>query len=329
MGKERETFQDMMREARSKERSGQETSDTIEIEIAPLAEQMANAGREGRRPFLIIFDGMSMGTHIQLDENPIVLGRDASCDVVIADSGISRRHAQLQLNERNRLSVRDLGSTNGIFVKGKRVENATVTAGTKMLFGQRTLAKFVLEDPLDRVYEETLWSSCTRDALTGISNRDYLRKRIQGAHSFAKRHQVPYSLTLFCVDNLVEINRVHGMQVGDQSLVVVVRVISDIIREEDVFSRFARDELAILSTGCDLIGAMALATRVLGEVAKRRVAIPDSEETTRISLAAGISTVFNNPEVTTEDLLERALENLEKAKGMAEGEERVVASHVV
>ena len=230
--------------------------------------------------------------------------------------------------ERNRLSVYDLGSTNGIFVKGKRISSAILNGGAKVLFGQRTMAKFVLEDPLDRAYQESLWSSCTRDGLTGIANRDYLKKRIVAASSFAKRHQLAYSLILLKLDNLDEINRTFGMQVGDQSLVVVVRIISDIIRAEDVFSRFDRDEFAILSTGCDLNGAEAIAKRICEEVTEKRVTVPESTDTAQIFLSAGIATVFNKPDLTTPKLLSAVEENLEKARKTRDQPIRVFASHV-
>lgn len=329
MGDERETIRDMIQKARSEEHARNERSDTLQIEIAPLAEQMAHADREGKHPFLVIFDGMSIGSHIPLDERPIVIGRDESCDIVIEDAGISRRHARVHLIERNKLEVFDLGSTNGTYIKGKRISSAVLPLGGKVLLGQRTLARFVMEDQLDRIYQETIWSSCTGDGLTGISNRTYLKKRLVEANAFAKRHQIGYSLILFSVDNLDEICRIFGMQVGDQSLVVAVRVISEIIRTEDVFSRYSRDELAVLSTGCDLIGAKALAERVCKEVAEKQVALPDgSGKTVTISLSAGIATVFRRPELDTSEVLSVATGNLYRAKREKDQPVRIIATHV-
>jgi Inner membrane component of T3SS, cytoplasmic domain len=48
---------------------------------------------------------------------PATLGRDASCDVVLFDGSVSRRHAVLQ-QEDSDVVLRDLGSRNGILVEG-------------------------------------------------------------------------------------------------------------------------------------------------------------------------------------------------------------------
>jgi len=48
---------------------------------------------------------------------PATLGRDASCDVVLFDGSVSRRHAVLQ-QEDSGVVLRDLGSRNGVLVEG-------------------------------------------------------------------------------------------------------------------------------------------------------------------------------------------------------------------
>jgi DNA-binding NtrC family response regulator len=51
----------------------------------------------------------------------VVLGRDASCDVVIDDGSVSRKHAALHLGRRPTLE--DLGSSNGTCLLGTRLES--------------------------------------------------------------------------------------------------------------------------------------------------------------------------------------------------------------
>jgi FhaA, N-terminal domain/FHA domain len=52
-----------------------------------------------------------------------VIGRSRECDVVLDDSGISRRHAQVK-PQAGGWAIEDLGSTNGLRVNGARVQGA-------------------------------------------------------------------------------------------------------------------------------------------------------------------------------------------------------------
>lgn len=66
--------------------------------------------------------------------SPLALGTSADCDVVLADSRISRRHCSVQLDERG-VIVRDLGSKNGTFVRGVRVYEAELEASSVVEIG--------------------------------------------------------------------------------------------------------------------------------------------------------------------------------------------------
>jgi len=69
---------------------------------------------------------------------PIVVGRAVECDVTLTDATISRRHAEVRAEEGG-LVVRDLGSRNGTYRNGQRVEVARVRAGDTITFGALTL----------------------------------------------------------------------------------------------------------------------------------------------------------------------------------------------
>lgn len=73
------------------------------------------------------------------------LGRDGSCDITIAGTHLSRRHAQLELRG-NRLYLRDLGSANGTFVNGKRIIDCEVRPGDELRFD---VLPFRVEGPVN------------------------------------------------------------------------------------------------------------------------------------------------------------------------------------
>lgn len=69
-----------------------------------------------------------------------VIGRDeASADLVLNDTNVSRRHAEL-VCEGGRWSIRDLGSTNGTRVNGQRVTEQTLSTGDAVSLGLITLS---------------------------------------------------------------------------------------------------------------------------------------------------------------------------------------------
>ena len=71
----------------------------------------------------------------------VVLGRSRDCDIVIDDPNISRRHAELRRDGGGWL-VADLGSTNGVKVNGRRVNEHPLNPGDEITLG---LARLTFE----------------------------------------------------------------------------------------------------------------------------------------------------------------------------------------
>jgi hypothetical protein len=74
------------------------------------------------------------GDSLQVKQPRIVIGRSRDCDVQLADSNVSRRHAELR-QEGASYWIVDLGSTNGIEVNGKRVKRAKLRSGDTITLG--------------------------------------------------------------------------------------------------------------------------------------------------------------------------------------------------
>lgn len=64
-----------------------------------------------------------------------VLGRREDCQIRIPLANVSRQHCELRIAG-DALSVRDLGSSNGTFVNGQRVEDAKLNAGDMLTVGK-------------------------------------------------------------------------------------------------------------------------------------------------------------------------------------------------
>ncbi len=70
-----------------------------------------------------------------LPQREIVVGRARDCELRVALPCVSRRHCMLERDEHGSLVVRDLGSLNGTWINGRRVEQARLTAGDRLRIG--------------------------------------------------------------------------------------------------------------------------------------------------------------------------------------------------
>lgn len=86
------------------------------------------------------------GEQLPLAPPGIVIGRGNDADLRIDDPGISRKHIEIRVEDPQdlagapRISVHDLGSTNGVLVNGRRVEQATLADGATIKIGNTTMS---------------------------------------------------------------------------------------------------------------------------------------------------------------------------------------------
>ena len=76
---------------------------------------------------------------VNLSTQPILLGRDPSCDVCLALPQVSARHARLTCQAGGNVLVEDLGSTNGTFVNGARITQAVLQPGGTLSLGSHPI----------------------------------------------------------------------------------------------------------------------------------------------------------------------------------------------
>jgi len=85
---------------------------------------------------------------------PITVGRCPTADITLDDASISRRHCQFLIDPHGSLIVRDLGSTNGVYVNGRRIEKATVSLGTEVRIGVLMMRVDLTDDEMDQISQE-------------------------------------------------------------------------------------------------------------------------------------------------------------------------------
>jgi len=113
-------------EAEARERAAEEARRTAE---AAAAQASVAASR-----YLTRIDDES-GVVYMLTAPRIVVGRGKNCDLVVSESYVSGRHALLRLGPELTV-VEDSGSTNGVFVNGRRVRREELRDGDVVSFGR-------------------------------------------------------------------------------------------------------------------------------------------------------------------------------------------------
>lgn len=93
----------------------------------------------------ILFGGEQVKVY-RLDKPEVCVGRDEACEVHIDNLGISRRHCQFE-NTADGYQVRDLNSSNGTFVNGKKITQHTLQNNDQVLIGKYTM--IFLDDGAD------------------------------------------------------------------------------------------------------------------------------------------------------------------------------------
>lgn len=70
---------------------------------------------------------------IDLPNRALIIGRASDADISISAAGVSKKHARITIND-DTLMIEDLGSTNGTFLNGNRIERSVATVGDLVQF---------------------------------------------------------------------------------------------------------------------------------------------------------------------------------------------------
>jgi signal transduction histidine kinase/CheY-like chemotaxis protein len=93
---------------------------------------------------LVVLVGHASGRRYVVGSE-IELGRGSGSPIELLDDGVSRRHARVSRSGSGYM-IEDLGSRNGTFVNGERIEQSELNFGDKIAVGSRTVLLFANRD---------------------------------------------------------------------------------------------------------------------------------------------------------------------------------------
>ncbi len=150
------------------------------------------------------------------------------------------------------------------------------------------------------------------DSLTGLFNKRHLIATLETEMERTCRSHQPTSLIMLDVDHFKPFNDKHGHIAGDKVLHHVSLIIKNAIRKIDVACRYGGEEFSIILPSTPLVTATHVAERVRETIEGFQLNLDDCNLNITVSL--GISCYTHNQHSNVEDLINRADQQLYKAK---------------
>jgi pSer/pThr/pTyr-binding forkhead associated (FHA) protein len=118
---------------------------------------------------LVVFKKSGSQKSFPLPSSITVIGRRKDCDLQIPLEAVSRRHCQLN-HDKGTLKIRDLGSRNGTYLNGKRIEEAEAQAGDYIKVGPLEFALQIDGRPENiSIPSPSMWESSMEEVTTSDS----------------------------------------------------------------------------------------------------------------------------------------------------------------
>lgn len=138
MNAEEEARRDDETQSRSTQQFREDLSAMVRARVVDLTidEQEAVGALPSGAALLVVRRGPDLGARFLLDQNVTVAGRHPEVDIFLDDVTVSRRHAEFRRSG-TRFTVEDLGSLNGTYCDGARIDaETTLDDGVEVQVGK-------------------------------------------------------------------------------------------------------------------------------------------------------------------------------------------------
>ncbi len=234
--------------------------ETINRELQKAKEQPA---------CLILIRGTPQGHRYFITQDEMIIGRDPSADISIADQSISRKHAKVS-REGTVIKIEDLGSANGTVINGKKLEPGHVAKLAKedMVKLGNSIVKYLPAGEIEIIFYGNLNQAANTDPLTRCFNKGYFLEVIDAEVKRAKALSTVLSLIFFDLDHFKKVNDTHGHEGGDFVLKEFTNLIRNmgVMKPKDIFARYGGEEFCLLMPGTNAAEASQCAEIMRGKI---------------------------------------------------------------
>jgi two-component system cell cycle response regulator len=197
---------------------------------------------EKKIPSLTLMTGDHIGRRILLADDRITLGRSPQATILLHDTHVSRLHLAIAFDpEAGAYRLRDLGSSNGTLLNGKRISEATLKESDKIIIGT-TMLRFGWADKLDLQYHTEIDQLMNIDELTGLVVKRRFDEEMNRSIAVARAQGADLAMIMIDIDGLKQINDTYGHAFGAYTIAQTGRLIKAEIDRKGLASRFGGDE---------------------------------------------------------------------------------------
>ena len=279
----------------------------------------SNRPQRDLRPSLVFLNGDLLAVPIPLEREEVILGRALGADVRVNDTKVSREHAKIISSPNGDYTLADLGSSNGTFLNGHRIERETLHNGDKITIGKHIL-RFELLDEIDREYQLQIRRLLAHDDLTGLLSSRSFFSELRRESARAKQQNRRFCVLMMDIDFFKLVNDTYGHLTGSKTLEEIGSCITSTLRSGDVAARFGGEEFAAFLLDAELPQAIVAAERIRAAIEEFDFSVirkgkPADAEKHRITISIGISS-FPEDSHDPIELVEMADSALYRAKSL-------------
>ncbi len=243
-----------------------EKTNILQGDQASLIKELQKAKEQ--EACLIIIRGTPQGHRFFLTQPEMIIGRDNSADISVADMSISRKHAKITKDD-GKVLITDLGSSNGTAINDKKIPQGqpTVLEKEDMIKLGNSILKYLPAGELEILFYGNLGSAAHTDPLTRIYNRRYFLEALDAEFKRAKALHTDFSVLFFDLDHFKKVNDTYGHDAGDYVLKEFSGLVrAGYLRPKDVFARFGGEEFVVLLANTSAKAASELAEKIRAAV---------------------------------------------------------------